>query len=87
MFFKEVDMSPEEIFAHNVKSCREAKDLTQRELAVEILGYPEELLRKVEEGNTAECSISFYVNIAKFFEVSVDDLFTNRHLSYQISCD
>lgn len=87
MLFQETPMSYEEIFARNVKNCREAKGLTQKELAVEILGYPEELLRKVEEGNTTECSLSFYVYIAKFFGVSVDDLFTNRYLSYQISCE
>lgn len=81
MKFYEEPMRCEKIFAYNVKMCREAKGLTQKELAVEILGYPVELLQKVEEGLAYECNLEFCVSLAKFFGFSLDDLLTNRHLT------
>lgn len=82
MNFYEDPISCEKIFAYNVKKCREVKGLTQKELAVDILGYPVELLQKVEEGLAYECILEFCVCLAKYFGISLDDLLTNRHLVY-----
>ena len=73
-------MSYEKIFGNNVKACREARGLSQKELAEEILGYPEEMIRKAEEGKAINCSIDFYVCLAKEFDVTLDALLTNRYL-------
>ena len=74
------DMSYEKIFGNNVKVCREARGLSQKELAEEILGYPEEMIRNAEEGKPLNCSIDFYVCLAKEFGVTLDALLTNRYL-------
>lgn len=73
-------LSINEIFARNIKACREAKGLTQKELAEEILGYPEEFLYKAECGLPCECGIRFYIDLAKEFNVSLEAL-TNRYFS------
>lgn len=73
-------LSINEMFARNVKACREAKGLTQKELAEEILGYPEEFILKLEQGLPCECGIDFYIDLAKEFGVSIEAL-TNRYFS------
>lgn len=75
----------EKIFGNNVKACREARGLSQKELAEDILGYPEEMIRQVEEGKTLNCSIGFYVCLAKEFGVTLDALLTSRYLVSQKS--
>lgn len=74
------EMSYEKIFGNNVKACREARGLSQKELAEDILGYPEEMIRQAEEGKALNCSIDFYVCLAKTFGVTLDALLTNRYL-------
>lgn len=74
-------LSYEKIFGLNVKVCREAKGLSQKELAEEILGYPEELIQKVEDGIPCNCSIDFYVSIANFFKVPLESILTNQYFS------
>lgn len=73
-------LSVNEIFARNVKACREAKGLTQKQLAEEILGYPEDFICKVEQGLPIPCKIGFYVELANELGVSIEAL-TNRYFS------
>lgn len=80
MWSNKTDISYEKILGYNVKACREARGLSQKELAEEILGYSEETIRLVEEGYNPNCSIDFYVCLAESLGVTLDALATNRYL-------
>ena len=79
--FPEKSVSIEQIFGNNVKACREAKSLTQKELAEEILGIPEELLHQIEDGICVHCSLHVYVELANFFHGPLESLLTSRYFS------
>lgn len=80
MWPNKTDISYAKVFGNNVKACREARGLSQKELAEDVLGYPEEMIRRAEEGKTLICSIDFYVCLAEYFGVTLDALLTNRYL-------
>ena len=80
MFYKNSTLTINEIFARNIKACRKAKGFTQKKLAEEILGYPEEFIAKIEKGLPCECSIEFYIDLAKEFNVSIEAL-TNPYFN------
>ena len=73
------NLSYDKIFAQNVKARREAMGLTRKELAENHMGYPEELLTRVEAGDTTGCTIDFLVCLAKYLEVPLETLMTNRY--------
>ena len=72
-------MSYDKIFARNVKARREAMGYTRKELAEAQMGYPEELLARVEEGNTTGCTIDFLVCLAEYLETPLEALMTDRY--------
>lgn len=76
----EKSISYEQIFGNNVKACREAEGLSQKELAEDILGVPEEFIQQVEAGTACNCRIDFYVNLANHFHVPLESLLTYRYL-------
>lgn len=73
------NLSYDKIFAQNVKARREAKRLTAKELAEDIMGYPEELLLQVERGDIKGCTVDFLVCLAEALEVPLETLMTNRY--------
>ena len=73
------NLSYNEIFALNVKARREAMGLTRKELAENQLGYPEELLARVESGDTTGCTIDFLVCLSEDLEVPLETLMTGRY--------
>lgn len=73
------NLSYNEIFARNVKARRKAMNLTRKELAEERMGYPEELLARVEAGDATGCTIDFLVCLSEYLEVSIETLMTNRY--------
>lgn len=73
-------LSYEQIFGNNVKACREAASLTQKELAEDILGVPEDLIQQIEAGTACNCTIDTYICLANYFRVPLESLLTNRYL-------
>ncbi len=78
-------LSYDKIFATNVKARREAMGFTRKELAENQMGYPEELLLRVESGDTTGCTIDFLVCLAKCLEVPLETLMTNRYFNPNIN--
>ena len=76
----EKHISYEQIFGNNVKACREAEGLSQKELAEDILGVPEELIRQIENGVSVHCRLDVYIKLANYFLVSLVSLLTDRYL-------
>lgn len=72
-------LSYNNIFARNVKARREARGLTRKEMAEECMGYPEEMLARVEAGDTTGCTIDFLVCLAKYLEAPLETLMTDRY--------
>lgn len=79
------NLSFDKIFATNVKARREAKRLSTKELAENIMGYPEELLLRVEAGDTTGCTIDFLVCLAKCLEAPLETLMTSRYFNPNIN--
>lgn len=64
----------ERIFGNNIRRLREEKGLSQYELAVEMIGMPEENLAKIEEGKDLLCNIEVFADIAKYLDTTINDL-------------
>jgi transcriptional regulator with XRE-family HTH domain len=64
----------EKIFGNNIRRLREKKGLSRYELAVEILGMPEEHLAKIEEGKDLLCNIEVFADIAEYLDTTINDL-------------
>ena len=73
------NMSYDKIFAHNVKARRHAMGIARKELAESIMGYPEDLLARVETGDTAGCTIDFLVCLAEHLKTPIETLMTNPY--------
>ena len=71
----------EEIFARNVKACREAAGLTQKDLAEGVLGVPEELIQQIEAGKACDIRIDTYICLANYFHVRLESLLANEHMT------
>lgn len=80
MWPQNTTLSYEQIFGNNVKACREAAGLTQKELAEDILGVPEDLIQQIEAGTACDCRIGTYISLANYFRVPLESLLTNRYL-------
>lgn len=79
------NLSHDEIFARNVKARREALNLTRKELAETHMGYPEELLARVEAGDTTGCTIDFLICLAECLKAPIEALMTDRYFCPQSS--
>ena len=75
------NLSYEEIFGRNVKACREAAGLTQKELAEDVLGVPEDLIQQIEAGKACDIRIDTYICLANCFHVPLEGLLANVHLT------
>lgn len=80
MWPQNTTLNYEQIFGNNVKACREAAGLTQKELAEDILGVPEELIQQIEAGTACDCRIGTYIFLANYFRVPLESLLTYRYL-------
>ena len=76
----EEKLSYEQIFGNNVKACREAEGLTQKELAEDILGVSEELIHQIESSVSVHCCLDVYIDLANHFHVPLESLLTDRYL-------
>ena len=65
------------ILATNIRLLREHNKLSTKELAEEILGFPEEELINLEAGKYPKLNLERVVDIANFFKVSLDNLIKN----------
>lgn len=63
-----------EAFGNNIRRLREEKGLTRYQLAVDMIGMPEEDLAKIEEGKQLLCRIDTFTDIARYLDTTINDL-------------